>query len=77
MRILGLLAITVRATVDVSAENDPRHHSWFSDVWTSFKDTVSDLFDSFNSDDIVSLDYEDWSFSDTIFNFDDAEQGQS
>ena len=45
MKLYGLFVISVAAAAENSVEKDPRHHSWFSQVWTSFTDTVSDLFD--------------------------------
>ena len=50
MKLYGLFVITGLAKAEVSVENDPRHHSWFSQAWTSFTDAVSDLFSGFNSE---------------------------
>ena len=45
MKLYGLFVVSAAATAENSVGKDPRHHSFLSQIWTSFTDTVSDLFD--------------------------------
>merc|ERR1711953_94057 len=77
MKLYGLFVISAAATAENSVEKDPRHHSFLSQIWTSFTDTVSDLFDFSGISEDFSIDYTDWGFNDAIFNLDAAEADYS